>query len=92
MPSDERAIPSAARAIGEAIRQLRRQRAWSIEVLAERADVSYQYVSEIETGKCNFSILILEKIARGLEVSMLALMDRAYPGLRASERLLPQAA
>lgn len=68
---------AAARAIGETVRQFRRSRRWSIEHLAERAEVSYQYLCEIENGKRNFSIVVLDRIARALELTLLAVIDAA---------------
>lgn len=71
------AVVDTASAIGDAVRRCRRVRRWSIELLAERADVSYQYLCEIENGKRNFSIVVLERIARALEMSLLRLIGEA---------------
>jgi len=68
----------AARTLGETVRRIRRKRDWSIEDLAERADMSYQYLSEIETGKRNFSIMVLERLAHALDVTLVGLVDAAY--------------
>ena len=68
----------AVKVIGGAIRQLRERRGLTLEALAASADISYQYLSGIETGKENFSIRILEKIARALELPMVALISQAY--------------
>ena len=68
----------AVKVIGGAIRELREQRGLTLEGLAASADVSYQYLSGIETGKENFSIRILEKIARALDMPMVALISQAY--------------
>lgn len=68
----------AGKVIGGAIRELREARGQTLEGLAASADISYQYLSGIETGKENFSIRILEKIARALEIPMLALIAHAY--------------
>jgi transcriptional regulator with XRE-family HTH domain len=64
-------------AIGMAVRAMRRDRDWSIERLATRADVSYQYLSEVETGKRNLSITVLERLALALGVSLSALVAAA---------------
>lgn len=68
----------AVKVIGAAIRALREQRGQTLERLAMNAGISYQYLSGIETGKENFSIRILEKIARALDVSLVALISDAY--------------
>lgn len=68
----------AVKIIGGAIRSMREARGLTLEGLAANADISYQYLSGIETGKENFSIRILEKIARALDVSLVTLIARAY--------------
>lgn len=68
----------AVKVIGGAIRGLREQRGLTLEKLASSASISYQYLSGIETGKENFSIAILEKIARALDVPLLSLIAVAY--------------
>lgn len=71
---------AAVKVIGGAIRQLRERRGLTLEGLAANAEISYQYLSGIETGKENFSIRILEKIARALDTPMVALIATAYAG------------
>jgi transcriptional regulator with XRE-family HTH domain len=67
----------AASIIGSAIRNVRLEQNMTMELLAERADLSYQYLSEIERGRCNFSIVVLERIALALNVSLPELILRA---------------
>ena len=50
----------------------------SLETLAAEADVSYQYLSGVETGKKNFSIEVLESLANALDVSLPAIVAAAY--------------
>lgn len=78
--SAERAapVPLAARLIGQAVRRLRRERRWSIEHLAERAGLSYQYVCAVETGKSNFSIDVLDRLATGFGLPLPAIVTAAY--------------
>jgi len=68
----------AVKVIGGAIRGLREQRGLTLEKLASSASISYQYLSGIETGKENFSIAILEKIAKALDVPLVSLIAVAY--------------
>lgn len=76
----------AVKVIGGAIREVREQKGLTLEGLAAHADVSYQYLSGIETGKENFSIRILEKIARALDMPMVALITQAYAEARSEPR------
>jgi transcriptional regulator with XRE-family HTH domain len=58
---------------GQALRQLREQRGWSQEVLAEHADLNRTYVGDLERAKAVPSLQTLEKLAHafGLSVSKL---------------------
>ena len=69
---------AAVKVIGGAIRGMREERGLTLEGLAANAEISYQYLSGIETGKENFSIRILEKIARALDVTLVTLIADAY--------------
>ena len=75
--TQEGARSHAGPAIGAAVRTFRRARGWSIEALAVRASLSYQYLCEIETGKRNFTIEVLERLARALEMPLLRLVSAA---------------
>jgi transcriptional regulator with XRE-family HTH domain len=68
----------AMKVIGGAIREARAERGLTLEVLARSAEISYQYLSGIECGKENFSIHILEKITRALDLPMVTLINAAY--------------
>ena len=56
-------------AIGRNIAQLRTKKKLSQEDLCGTADIDRSYLSEIENGHKNFSITVLLKIARALEVA-----------------------
>lgn len=61
--------------VGTRIAALRKTRMLSQSQLAQTAGVDRSFLSEIEHGKANISISILEKIARALNVSMGSLLD-----------------
>lgn len=52
--------------IAKIIKERRTALGMTQEQLAEKAGVDRGYISEIESGKKNFTIQILEKIAEGL--------------------------
>jgi len=58
------------------LRQLRNERGWSQERLAERADLNRSYVGEIERGIASPSLATAGKLARALEVELSALVAR----------------
>lgn len=60
--------------VGEVIRRRRRELRLSQEELAWRAGVDRTYVSGVERGARNLSLLTLEKLARALEVSLSTLL------------------
>ncbi len=56
--------------IGKRIRNLRKDLNLSQEALALKSEVDRTYMTDVENGRRNISIEILEKIIIGLEVSM----------------------
>lgn len=58
----------ASESLGRAIQVIRAIRGLSRRELAERADLSYSYLSEIETGKKQPSSNAIQDLARALEV------------------------
>ena len=58
---------------GERVRNLRKLSNISIEELAFRCDLNRYYLSDVERGKRNLSLLAINKIAKGLDVPIDAL-------------------
>ena len=56
------------------VRQLREERGWSQEELAERADLNRSYVGEIERGIATPSLVTVSKLALGLDLSASTLL------------------
>jgi transcriptional regulator with XRE-family HTH domain len=56
--------------VGKTIRQLRKQRGWSQEQLAERAGNNTKHVGQIERGEVNVGIDKLTAIAASLSVDL----------------------
>ncbi|WHP68749.1 helix-turn-helix domain-containing protein [Phaeobacter inhibens] len=52
------------------IQRIRREKDLSQEEVAHRADIHQTYLSGVETGKRNPSILVLERIAKALGVDV----------------------
>ena len=66
--------------LGACVRSLREQQKISLETLAANAGISYQYLSGVETGKENFTVQVLESIAKALSIPVRALIVAAYDG------------
>jgi transcriptional regulator with XRE-family HTH domain len=61
--------------VGKRIRELRTQKGYSQEELADLARLHFTYVGSVERGERNISIVNLEKIARALEVDLKSLFE-----------------
>src|SRR5687767_4702978 len=66
------------RILGATVRMLREQEKLTLEELAKRASISYQYLSSLENGKENFSISVLEHLCAALKVPMRLLVATAF--------------
>ena len=55
--------------VGQRIKELRKQLNLSQEALAYKAEVDRTYMTDVENGRRNISIEILEKIVTALEIS-----------------------
>ena len=56
--------------LGERVRGLRRERGWTLELLAERSGVSRAMISKLERGEKNPTLVVAAKVAEGLGVSL----------------------
>jgi transcriptional regulator with XRE-family HTH domain len=62
------------RGLGRIIRELRKRKGMTQDQLSEIADVSAKYLSEVERGNSNVSLLLLQRIASALGADMSALL------------------
>lgn len=56
--------------LGMRIAYLRREKKWSQEDLALESNINRNYISDLERGKRNPSLLILSRIAKALGISL----------------------
>ncbi|MFB9327828.1 helix-turn-helix domain-containing protein [Paenibacillus aurantiacus] len=61
--------------VGSKIRDIRKQRGWSQELLGEKAGVKFSYIGSVERGEQNITLLNLEKIATALDVKVHSLFS-----------------
>lgn len=61
--------------LGRNLRRLREEKGWSQEAYAEEAGIHRTYVSDIERGARNPTILVLEKLAAPLGITASRLLD-----------------
>jgi transcriptional regulator with XRE-family HTH domain len=62
---------------GTTVRQLREQRGWSQELLAERSDLNRSYIGELERGQAIPSLLTIQKLSLAFVVSLSHLLSHA---------------
>jgi transcriptional regulator with XRE-family HTH domain len=67
---------------GRSIRRLRKQRGLTQEDLAEKSGISRNYVSDMERGVRNPSVLALVALAKALRVSLRELIEEIEPRSR----------
>ncbi|RKP56263.1 XRE family transcriptional regulator [Cohnella endophytica] len=69
------------RLVGARIREIRKQKGWSQEALAEHAGFHYSFIGSVERGQRNISLTNLEKLAStlGVEVHQLFAYSKAMP-------------
>ena len=60
---------------GRRLRELRQEKGWSQETLANLADIDRTYIPGIESGKRNISLVILEKLASVFNQSVSHLLN-----------------
>ena len=63
--------------VGSNIRTCRTNAGMTLEELAERADMSWPYLSEVERGRENISLDKLAHLARALDVRLSKLVENA---------------
>jgi transcriptional regulator with XRE-family HTH domain len=71
-------MPKSQEIIGRGIRRLREAERLTLEKCAEKAGITYQYLSSLENGYENFSIGVLEQIAGALGCSLQHLVNVAF--------------
>ena len=54
--------------LAQNLRRLRTEKGWSQEEYADRAGIHRTYISDIERGAQNPTIMIVEKLAQALDV------------------------
>jgi len=61
--------------LGRNLRRLREEKGWSQEDYADRAGIHRTYVSDIERGRRNPTITVVERLAKPFGVKAGALLD-----------------
>ncbi|MEV0087062.1 XRE family transcriptional regulator [Saccharopolyspora sp. NPDC050642] len=67
------AAPQFVTRIGGRIRELRKQRGWTVQQLAEVSTVSRRMLTQIELGQANPSLATIDRVARALDTDFAAL-------------------
>ena len=62
------------RCLGQIVRDARKQRGMTQESLSEIAGVSAKYLSEVEQGRGNVTVLLLRRLSRALKLDLCGLL------------------
>lgn len=62
--------------VGRRIRELRQEKGWSQQLLADHAELERAHLSRLEEGKREAGLRVLERIARALDVEVEDLVRR----------------
>ena len=78
MPPRRRTKPRSPlhKALGEAIAELREEADLTLEQLADKADMRFQLVSDLERGTTNPMLTTLARISAGLDIELSELVTR----------------
>ena len=68
-------MPDVRTRFGKRLRALRKKHGWTQETLAHRLGLDRTYLSDVENGRMNISIINLEIIAQGFEKSLSQLLS-----------------
>ena len=69
------AITRVRRSFDKRVREPRKQKGFSQEVLADKAELHRTYIGSIERGEQNISIDNIDKIAKALKISIVTLFE-----------------
>lgn len=56
--------------LGDRIRKLRKKRGWTQVVMAEKVGLDRSFLADVERGKRNISVLNLDVIAKGFDLTL----------------------
>ena len=73
--------------IGNKVKKLRTDHNWTQEKLSEVANVDISYISEIENGYKNCSIVILQKLAIGFNIKITDFFDELYENVPIEDQI-----
>ncbi|MFC7680305.1 helix-turn-helix domain-containing protein [Paenibacillus sp. GCM10028914] len=63
-------MSSILKLVGAKVRDIRKQKGWSQELLGEKAGLHFSYIGGLERGEKNITLLNLEKVAVALDVQI----------------------
>lgn len=55
---------------GERLKELRKEKGFTQEQLAEKINVHQTYIGKLEIGKCNPSLMLIYKISKALKINL----------------------
>lgn len=68
--------------LGRRVQHFRTTKGWTQEKLAEQCSISSKYISDLERGKANVTIKVLEQVATSLGTTPFDLLDNEHEAER----------
>lgn len=68
------ATPDICETIARNMRELRKRRKWTQQILADHAELTREHINKIESGEVEPGIRAMERISSALEVSLCDLL------------------
>jgi ribosome-binding protein aMBF1 (putative translation factor) len=69
-------MSDAVQQFSQVLRQLREERGWSQELLAQRAEINRSYLGEVERGRAVPSLITVSKLANALDIRLSSMISR----------------
>jgi transcriptional regulator with XRE-family HTH domain len=66
-----------AEVFGANVRRVRQERGMTLEALADEVGLAYSYVGQIERGRRNPTLDVVERISKALNINHLELLDHS---------------
>lgn len=63
-------MSSILKLVGAKVRDIRKQKGWSQELLGEKAGLHFSYIGGLERGEKNITLINLQKVATALDVQI----------------------
>ncbi len=76
-------MPDFLEKLGRRVRHFRAEKGWTQEKLAELCGLSSKYIGDMENGKANVTVIVLDKVATALGITAIDILANEHEAERA---------